>query len=300
MCSNHQSSIISLSESEGDKKALEEMRALLKKQTGVRAEITKSKILELETQIKAEKKMKSSLESSRKSFIKNLKGIVNNSGPSAVLSLNNDDMTSLVLNGGYAEAVDEFIDQSEKIAKVAQASFIETEVIQTPNFIIDMMKKAATKRIFDDLVLPKVTAGVTNAMIGMSLGEPLSQSMSSLAQSLEQAEGRQLTEINTEISMYGRGITASIAEAAGLNFYLYTGPEDGITRDFCSALVNKVVSDKQLSQLNNRQGLSVKTSLGGYNCRHSLSPVSEGFIQAAKLKKATKKDISDANAGARK
>jgi len=46
--------------------------------------------------------------------------------------------------------------------------------------------------------------------------------------------------------------------------------------------------------------LPVKTGGGGYNCRHSWSPVSEGFLKAAGLDRATTKDISKANAGAKR
>ena len=53
-------------------------------------------------------------------------------------------------------------------------------------------------------------------------------------------------------------------------------------------------------KLNNKQGLPVKTGGGGYNCRHSWSPVSEGFIKAAGLDRATTKDISKANTGAKR
>jgi hypothetical protein len=100
--------------------------------------------------------------------------------------------------------------------------------------------------------------------------------------------------------MFGRSVTAAIADEAGLRYYLYTGPIDGVTRQFCRPLVDKVVSESQMKKLNNKQGLPVKTGGGGYNCRHSWSPVSEGFIKAAGLDRATTKDISKANAGARR
>ena len=59
------------------------------------------------------------------------------------------------------------------------------------------------------------------------------------------------------------------ADTVGLDHYLYTGPKDGITRAFCRPLINKVVDKTQLGKLNNGQGLTVRTSGGGYNCRHS-------------------------------
>jgi len=297
-------SIRLLSESEADKRAVSELEKQLKNQSGIKAELTKAKIKELKTQINAEKKMKQSLQKSRKAFTKNLKKIVKRNDPASLLSLNNNDMNQLTLNFGYAESVDEFIEQSEKIAEAskATASLINPDLTfdQRQLRIIDAAKTAATQRIFDALILPKLNSGVREALVAMTLEVPINQAMSSLAQSFEQAEKRQLTEINTQIASYGRTITASIADAAGLKYFLYTGPQDGLTRKFCDPLVNKVVSQEQMNDLNNGQGLAVKTSGGGYNCRHSWSPVTEGFIQAAKLDKATSQDIQAANNGAKR
>jgi hypothetical protein len=54
-----------------------------------------------------------------------------------------------------------------------------------------------------------------------------------------------------------------------------------------------------MRKLNNGQGLSVKTSGGGYNCRHSWAPVSESFIEVADLELAKDSDINAANKAAR-
>ena len=303
MCNNSESHVL-LSESDADKRAVSELENQLRSQSGIRAELTRAKLEELKTQIKAESKMKKSLERSRKSFTKNLKRMTKDNDPRLLLSLNNDDLEQLSLNFGYADSVEEFIEQSDNISKAAQAtaSIVEPNrtLTQMELDIIDTAKRAATESIFNFLILPKINKGVREALIAMTLDTPVNQAMSSLAQSLEQAQGRQLTEINTQISMFGRTVTATIAEGAGLKYFLYTGPQDGLTRKFCSPLVNKVISEKQMNNLDNGQGLSVKTAGGGYNCRHSWSPVTDGFIKAANLSKATSKDIQDANKGGRR
>ena len=157
------------------------------------------------------------------------------------------------------------------------------------------MQAVTVQQVFDDVVLPTVANGTRDSLNAMTLDVPAKDALSTLAQRMNQATGRQLTEINTKASMFGRSVTAQIAEEAGLNLFLYTGPLDGVTRRFCDPLVDKVVSDYQMRKLNNGQGLPVRTAGGGYNCRHSWTPVSEGFIEAAKLKKATAADISRAN-----
>jgi hypothetical protein len=200
-------------------------------------------------------------------------------------------------------AVDDFISQADKITqsvnktmKTIQPNLGITDTIQSE---LDIIQAAAVEGVFDDVILPTVTAGVRDALTNLTVDVDTSSVISTLSLKMQKAEGRQLTEVNTKLSMYGRSVTAAVAESAGIKYYLYTGPLDGLTRDFCKPLVDKVVSNAQMRRLNNRQGLSVKTGGGGYNCRHSWSPVTMGFIKAAELDKATTKDISDANKGAR-
>ena len=61
-----------------------------------------------------------------------------------------------------------------------------------------------------------------------------------------------------------------------------------------------MVDETQMSKLNNGQGKSVKIACGGYNCRHSWSPVTDSFVEAADLDRAKPSDISKANKGAKR
>ena len=292
-----------LSEVDADKKAVADLQAQLSKQSGARAEITKAKINELKTIIKAEKKMKASLAIARDSFLKTLETAVDATSPLTLLSLDRDQLIDFILKGGMGLAVDDFINQADKITqsvnktiKTIQPSLGITSAIQAE---LDIIQAAAVEGVFDDVILPTISAGVKEALANLAVDVDTSSVISTLSLKMKKAEGRQLTEINTKLSMYGRSVTAAVAESADINYYLYTGPLDGLTRGFCQPLVDKVVSNAQMRRLNNRQGLSVKTGGGGYNCRHSWSPVTMGFIKAAELDKATTKDISDANKGAK-
>ena len=292
-----------LSEESADERALIELRKQVKNQSGIRAELTRAKIKELEVQIKAENKMKLALTKSRKTFVKNLTNIVDQSGSLSVLSLDRPNMTDLILSGGYAGAVEEFEKQSDNMARASELTnkIIQPDLIKSERdqFIINLAKQTATERIFDELLIPKVSAGVRQSLLSLAFDTPLNLAMSNLSKRFEQAEKKELTEINTEISMYGRGVSAALAQSAGIDYFLYTGPDDGLTRPFCLAIVNKVVSSKQMIKLNNKQGLSVRTGGGGYNCRHSWTPVTMGFIKAASLDLATDADISKANGRAK-
>jgi len=157
------------------------------------------------------------------------------------------------------------------------------------------MRTQNVSDVFENIILNSVKQSVRDSLTDLVVNVPLSTVMSNMQKRMQRAEGRQLTEIKTKLSQYGRSITAIAAVEADIDHFLYTGPNDGITRPFCDALVNRVVTSKQMRRLDNGQGLSVITSGGGYNCRHSWSPVTQGFIESANLKLATASDISKAS-----
>lgn len=288
-----------LAEKDADQIALDDLSKQSKEQSGANAEITKSKVNELRTQIKAEKEMKAALKRAQKEFLKSLENAVTIADPLSLLALSNEQLNEFIKNAGFSSAIVEFINQSDNIDKAINKTISMVSPIAPDLPIIqqlDLIKVATAQAVFDDVIIPSVASGVRDSLTAMSLQVPAKQAISGLAQKMTQSTGTQLTVINTKLSMYGRSVSASLADAAGLNYYLYTGPRDGLTRPFCKPLINKVVSESQMNKLNNGQGLPVKTAGGGYNCRHSWTPVSEGFITAAGLQKATSADINKANA----
>jgi len=83
------------------------------------------------------------------------------------------------------------------------------------------------------------------------------------------------TELRTATSAFSRSINQRKADELGLNYFLYTGPIDKITRPFCRSKVGKVFTREEISKWDNHQGLPASIYLGGYNCRHDLRPISE-------------------------
>lgn len=82
----------------------------------------------------------------------------------------------------------------------------------------------------------------------------------------------------------------------------YVGPKDPLTRPFCTHMVGHHFTIDQLNKANNAQGLNVRISGGGYNCRHRIMPVleSKALLDGLKLKKGTDDDIKKANDAAKK
>jgi len=257
-----------------DKVAVADLSAQAKEQSGPRAELTKAKVKELRAEITAADVMARALGQSRQSLLDVLETALSMTSPEALLAMPRDTLADFVLQAGFGLTIDDFIEQSDRVAAAALEAIQVLEPTATTASVqaqLDSFRVAAVDSVFQDVIIPDTTKAIREALQGMSLGVPLKASMSALSAQLERSEGRQLTEVKTKIASYGRQVTATVGESAGLDLYLYTGP---------------------------RQGLPVKLSGGGYNCRHSWSPVSQGFVDAAGLTMADAADIAKANSGA--
>jgi hypothetical protein len=291
-----------LNENDADEKAIADLTKQAKSQTGVRATLTRARRDQLKAEVSAERAFASSLKKARAKLLETVGAAVEASSPLTLLNLDDDQLLEFILQGGLGLAMDEFIEQqdairlaAEKAMKAVQPDFGFNQISSQ----LDTIQATAAQGVFDDVILPDFKRSINESLQDLLVDVPVNIVMSNLEQRLKRSEGRQLTEVKTQISQYGRGITAVAAEAADMDLYLYTGPRDGITRPFCRQLIDLVVSKSQMRRLNNGQGLSVITSGGGYNCRHSWSPVTAGFVEAADLDRAKTSDIKSANSKAR-
>lgn len=288
---------------DADEKAIQDLQKQLKNQSKQLSDITKAKIKELKAEKKAADQFEKVYSSSSKKLVKQLDELLKQTDPAVLLNLQKEELIDLVLQGGFAESIEDFIEQQDKLIQAINESLTVVDPTWTPLFIdneTEALKTLTVQNVFDDIVVPSVSKNMRDSLLSMVVDTPKDQAMSNLAQSLERGAGSLTTEVRTKISQFGRSVNMIAADAVGMDLYLYTGPKDGITRNFCKALINKVISKDQMSKLNNNQGLSVRSSGGGYNCRHSWSPVTSNFVELANLKKATSKDITDANSGAKK
>lgn len=292
-----------LAENDADEEAIADLTRQAKRQSGPLATLTRARRDQLKAEVSAERAFAKALTKARAQLLETVGAAVQAANPLTLLNLNDEQLLEFILQGGLGLAVDEFIEQQDAIREAAEKAMRAVQ----PNFgfnqispQLDSIQATAAASVFDDVIVPDFKRSINESLRDLLVDVPPNIVMSNLEQKLKRSEGRQLTEVKTRISQYGRGITAAAAEAADMSYYLYTGPMDGITRPFCRELINLVVSKAQMKRLNNQQGLSVLTSGGGYNCRHSWSPITLGFIEAADLTKAKGTDITQANRAARR
>ena len=115
------------------------------------------------------------------------------------------------------------------------------------------------------------------------------------------ARGQAITIGNTILAQAQRQVVIASAgpgQADDETVYVYQGPDDGVTRSFCSELIGLAFTERQIRRLDNGQGLPVMTNGGGWNCRHSWSPMPSSAVRAGGYRFADDSDISRANGAA--
>jgi DNA mismatch repair ATPase MutS len=289
---------------DADKRAVDDLSKQAKEaSSATMATLIRARRDQIRAEITAEREIEKALNKSLASLLDTIEQAVQATGPASIINASDDELLNLLIAGGLGEAVLDLSTQQSKINKTVDKVLTAIEPSLSLDSLapqVDALSSQNISDIVEGVILPSIKQNIRDSLRDLEVNVPLNTVMSNLQVKMARAQGRQLTEIKTKISQYGRGLTAMASAVAELDHYLYTGPRDGITRDFCRALVNKVVDEQQMSKLNNGQGLAVKTSGGGYNCRHSWSPVTESFIEAAKLTRAKPSDIADANKGGKR
>ena len=258
---------------------------------------------QLQVEASLERGLRRALRKSKREVVAAVKAAAERGGLEELRRMRRDEMSAWLLDQGLAESVFEVTDaERETLANIEELLLTSVDGfdIAAVGGIGSALASDTVEGIFDDVILPDTQRAVRDALSSAEFSAEPSAVISSLDAALRSAEGRQITEARTRLTSFGRELTAVAAEAAGLDHYLYTGPLDGITRSFCRELVKKVFTSSQIGQMRNYQLEPVLTRGGGYNCRHSWSPVSEELIESADLDRGTEADVRKANERARR
>lgn len=185
---------------------------------------------------------------------------------------------------GYDAALGDLLDTYEKIAE-ANGVFIEDQLgasFSSPN--LKALARLAEGSV-DSLLLRGGAAGSKLRdilVVGANSNAPIAELVQELADSAAVTLNQAVVEAQTQLMAFHRDSIATESQDAGIDLYTYDGPEDGITRPFCDPLVGKIVTLQDLDEMDNGDSSPKPVSryLGGYRCRHSLSPVSLEEAQA--------------------
>lgn len=232
--------------------------------------------------------------------------IVDNDDRAALLNVSRLPMEDLLRRLGMEGMIQKFTAAQVAALQVASdslraAGFDDVGAL-TPS---DPTIRAAFDRTLEAFWQEQVVLPTRRVIADAALDALTATSMEGIAQrasrSLDQHVGRATTAARTEVARWSRTVSATSAAQVDAELFAYLGPVDGITRPFCRAIANRILTREQVGELDNGQTPdSPLTAGGGYNCRHGFTPVSQSWADRSGLPFASEGDINDANRSARR
>lgn len=173
------------------------------------------------------------------------------------------------------------------LLKRAAAASLDGSPLTTPAQILasDSLLREIVEDSFDEIAR---ASGLTAKAFQTSLTEAsmvpksIAQIGREIAPAAAKLEGQVKTIANTALSRIQRRVqnVAALDIPEEERVFLWSGPDDDkVIRPFCDVLAGYVLTPKQIGSLDNKQGLSVAEHGGGYNCRHTLVPMTRDFAK---------------------
>ena len=113
------------------------------------------------------------------------------------------------------------------------------------------------------------------AVMAIYSSQPTDELVAQLAEQLQTSLARAQTLFDTQTSVVGRQMERIATDGEPEQAYLYVGPVDARTRDWCLDRVGLVEKRDAIEALDNGQLPNPFLTGGGYNCRHSWLAVSD-------------------------
>ena len=297
VCNHHLNHHVTLAEKDADQEAIDD----LKKQVQAEADpkmktLLKSRLDILKKEVEVAKEFEKQLAKSTKKLQEAVTRLMKQGRGDILLNMSPLELKNFLISEGLGDSIAYFeqsqldiVQLTNEAMKAVDPNFISGDI----NIISSTIQRTVAS-VFDDSVIPDLTNAIKNTVNSALVIGSTKAPLDALASEFLKSVGRNTTQARLKIAEFGRSTQAVNAESAGLDLFLYVGPKDGITRPFCRKLVGKVLSKSQINRLNNGQGAGpVLTTGGGYNCRHSWTPISKGFVQVMDLKQTNDDEIKD-------
>lgn len=231
-----------------------------------------------------------------------------------------DNLKKIFLSKDYVNAVKQFANEFGTQAiinnKLIKAGFgaVETPIASTA--YIEIAKKAAIESLvgapidkefikpIQGLLESAVVNGATFAETIESIGQFVNGDSENVSKIAKYA--KQIT--NDSFSIADRSYTSIVSEALDNDWYYFSGSEKESTRCFCAERVGNYYNYREIESWGDGKNLgdcdlgggewageiagtnsvTIYTYLGGYNCMHSLIPVSEFSVPDSDIARAKK------------
>ena len=224
----------------------------------------------------------------------------------ALLNSIDSRIKDTVFNDEYTQSLTEYIRQYNVQGKLANSYFIELNVgfkeADSINTILASQKNALSLLGEDAFTQSFITPLSQLLNSSVTTGGSLTDTIDSLrefALGNDEIDGRMVSHVKRiaydAFTVSDRTYTSAIANSLGLEFYIYRGGKIEDTRDFCNERAGKYFHREEIADWGSgkrccglkypisdswqgRNTLTNRTTIftlaGGYNCKHSIDPVS--------------------------
>lgn len=200
------------------------------------------------------------------------------------------------LKGDYSKAVKSYLNDYNKATNLIDSYFTSILDSYEQNEIV--YKQISQSNVFttvDNLLGSGIDANFKTPLIdGLQKQVSSGTSITDLKEFLkvelvtQPTIKRYISQVSSDaIRQYSRQYMNTVSDDLGLKHYLYRGTAISDTRSFCQAKHGKYFTKEQVQKWGNQgdwsgkiagtNEISIFVNLGGWNCRHSLIPVSESI-----------------------
>ena len=221
--------------------------------------------------------------------------ILNNGYNRSLLVKSSQIFNQSIKKSGYSDAVNEFVGTIPELDRINQEYFASISDLFKPNraFIASLQTQTINTletAILNDGLKANIKTPLMNIISqNINSGGSYSGFLEQLRSNIVgmENEGKLLRYsrgiLNDALFQYSRAYQQSVTDDLGLEFYLYSGGTTKDTRDFCAEHSDQFYHQLEVEawadedwqgKIPGTTSSSIFVYCGGYNCKHSLIPVS--------------------------
>ena len=217
----------------------------------------------------------------------------------------------ILIDSNYTSDIKSFLSELSEQAKISNKIFAKAFDGFQPKEITDALLKTSQRNAADlmansigdrfaDVVRENIETAISS---NAGYKETLAQ-LQSIVTGDDEVDGK-LLQYNKQIAhdtfaIADRNYTSAVSEELGAEWFFYSGSEIDTSREFCSKRHNQYFYYKEIEDWPDTAGdwagripgtnsSTIYSYAGGYNCRHSIIPVSIRRVPESKIREAISK-----------
>lgn len=187
------------------------------------------------------------------------------------------DLMAALVDSGFTRAVVDALDEpldrltreilkGNAIARAAAESAVDVQAIAAFKDV-----RLAELLGYGEDIAAQLWRTVLDGVLGV---RPVDDLIADIEDIIDGSAAEARTLYDTAVSTYSRQVDQMGATGKPDELFLYVGPTDAKTRQFCKDIVGKVFTRSEIDEMDNGQLPNVMLTGGGYNCRHTWKRVS--------------------------